>query len=115
MTDNCLFCKIAAGQIPSEIVYQDEDGVAFRDINPQAPTHVLVIPREHLGNAAAASAEDAGLMGRLLLIAAQVARQEGIEESGYRLVLNVGPHGGESVPHLHIHLIGGRQLAWPPG
>jgi len=115
MAEDCLFCKIASGQIPGDVVMQDEEAVAFRDINPQGPTHVLVIPRRHVGNAASVTPADAELVGRLVLMAARVAEQDGIQHSGYRLVFNVGAHGGESVPHLHLHLIGGRQLAWPPG
>ena len=112
---DCIFCKIAAGQIKSDLVYEDDTVVAFRDINPQAPVHVQVIPRRHIENAAALTEADGDLIAHLFLVAAQVARDEGVQESGYRLVANVGAHGGQSVPHLHIHVLGGRAMAWPPG
>ena len=115
MVDNCIFCKIARGEIPATVVYQDEQVVAFRDINPGAPTHVLIIPREHIGSAAEVDASNAALAGYLVQIAAQVAKQENLVESGYRLVTNIGSDAGQSVPHLHFHLLGGRQMAWPPG
>ncbi|MBA3914285.1 MAG: histidine triad nucleotide-binding protein [Acidobacteriales bacterium] len=113
MTD-CLFCKIVAGEIPSRKVYEDEHTFAFEDLNPQGPTHVLVVPRKHLRGLKEAQAEDAEAVGRCHLIAARIARDHGIED-GYRTVLNVGPGAGQSVFHLHVHLIGGRPLAWPPG
>jgi histidine triad (HIT) family protein len=112
---DCIFCKIAAGELPSERIYEDEICVGFRDINPQAPVHVLVIPKAHLGNVAALTGSQAELAGRLLLACAKVAEQEGLLPGGYRLVANVGKAAGESVPHLHWHVIGGRTLAWPPG
>lgn len=115
MADDCIFCKIASGDIPSDIVCEDDALVAFRDINPQAPVHIQVIPRQHIENAAALGSEHSDLIAHLVLVAAQIARDEGLEESGYRLVANVGPHGGQSVPHLHIHILGGRQMSWPPG
>lgn len=110
-----LFEKIIAGQIPADIVYQDEWCVAFRDINPKAPTHVLVVPRKPVVNVAEADEADAELLGRVLLAAAKVARQEGVAESGYRLVLNNGQNAGQTVFHLHCHVLGGRPLGWPPG
>lgn len=113
MSHDCIFCKIAAGDIPGDVVYSDEEMVAFRDINPQAPVHILIIPRAHVGNIASVTPDVP--TGHMLLVAAQIARDEGIEESGYRLVFNVGPDGGESVPHLHLHLMGGRGMSWPPG
>jgi len=110
-----IFAKILSGEIPADLVYEDQDAIAFRDINPQAPTHILVIPRKALVSAAHATAEDTHLMGRLMLVAAEVARQQGLEEEGYRLVTNIGRNGGQSVCHLHIHVLGGRALGWPPG
>jgi len=111
---DCLFCKIIAGEIPAKKVYEDEHALAFEDINPQAPTHVLIIPKKHIRGLKEAQAEDAELIGRLHLAAAQIGRQRGIEE-GYRTVLNVGPKSGQSVFHMHLHLIGGRDMKWPPG
>jgi len=110
-----LFEKIAAREIPAAIVYEDDLVLAFRDITPQAPTHVLIVPKKPVPRIAAAGAEDHALLGHLLLKAAAVARSLGLETSGYRLVINNGADGGESVPHLHIHILGGRKLAWPPG
>jgi histidine triad (HIT) family protein len=111
--ETCLFCAVARGTIPADRVASDDHCLAFRDINPQAPVHVLVIPRAHVQSLEEAS--DTQLLGRLLLMAAQVARLEGIAESGYRTVLNTNGDGGQSVPHLHAHVLGGRSLAWPPG
>lgn len=110
-----LFEKICAREIPASIIFEDERCIAFRDISPQAPIHILVIPRKAIPRIGMASAEDEALLGHLLLTAAAVARSEGIAESGYRLVINNGRDGGEAVPHLHIHLLGGRSLLWPPG
>ncbi len=110
-----LFEKIIARQIPARIAYEDDSVLAFHDINPQAPTHVLIVPKKPLPGIAAATDEDARVLGHLLLKAAHIARELGIENSGYRLVINNGHDGGESVPHLHCHLLGGRALAWPPG
>jgi len=110
-----IFAKIISGEIPADIVYEDDFVVAFRDIQPQAPTHILVIPRKPLVSVADATKEDAELLGRLLLAAVEVARELNLEADGYRLVTNIGRHGGQSVFHLHIHLLGGRQLTWPPG
>ena len=110
-----LFEKIIAREIPADIVYEDEWTVAFRDISPQAPTHILVVPRKPIVNVAEASDEDAELLGRVLLAAKQVAIQEGLDELGYRLVLNNGVDAGQTVFHLHCHVLGGRALAWPPG
>jgi len=112
---DCLFCAIAAGRIPATIVHEDEGIVAFRDIAPQAPVHVLIIPREHLGSLDAAGDDDAEVLGRLLLCARDVARTEGIAASGYRTVVNTGDEGGQTVGHLHVHILGGRPLKWPPG
>lgn len=110
-----IFQKIIDRQIPADIVYEDEHVLAFRDIAPQAPVHVVLIPKKPLVSVAQAGADDAVLLGRLLLAAAQVARELGVDGSGYRLVTNVGQHGGQSVFHLHVHLLAGRQLHWPPG
>ena len=111
---DCLFCRILKGEIPAKKVHEDEHTFAFEDLNPQAPTHVLIIPKKHLRGLKEAAAEDAELIGRLHLTAAQIARQRGIED-GYRTVLNVGPKSGQSVFHMHVHLIGGRDMRWPPG
>jgi histidine triad (HIT) family protein len=110
-----LFEKIIARQIPARIAYEDDSVLAFHDINPQAPTHVLIVPKKPITRVAAAADEDATVLGHLLLKAAHVARELGIENSGYRLVINNGRDGGETVPHLHCHILGGRALAWPPG
>lgn len=112
---DCLFCKIVAGDVPSEKVLETDRVYAFRDIHPQAPTHVLVIPKEHVTNAADLTADHAGLLADVFTAANAVAAQEGIGESGYRLVFNVGDDANNSVPHLHLHVVGGRQLGWPPG
>jgi histidine triad (HIT) family protein len=111
---DCLFCKIIAGTIPSKKVYEDDEVLAFEDINPGAPTHVLIIPKRHLAGLDKATAEDAELLGYMQLIAAQIGRDRGIED-GYRTVLNVGPRSGQSVFHIHLHILGGRDLKWPPG
>lgn len=112
---DCLFCRIAAGSIPATIVHQDDLVVAFRDIAPQAPTHILVIPRDHIASAAELTKENGPMLGRLFATAADLARTEGIAEAGYRLVSNVGRWGGQTVDHLHFHLLGGRSFNWPPG
>ena len=111
---DCLFCKIVSGEIPSKKVYEDEYTYAFEDLDPKAPTHVLIVPKKHIRGLKEASAEDAEIVGRCHLAAAHIARQRGIED-GYRTVLNVGPKSGQSVFHLHVHLLGGRDLRWPPG
>jgi histidine triad (HIT) family protein len=113
-TSECLFCRIVRGEIPSKRVYEDEDVFAFEDIQPQAPTHVLVVSKKHFAGLKEAGAEHAELIGRCHLAAAQIARLRNIEQ-GYRTVLNVGPEAGQSVFHLHVHLLGGRSLGWPPG
>ncbi len=110
-----IFAKILSGEIPADVVYEDDDVLAFRDIQPQAPVHILVIPKKPIVSVAHAEPEDERLMGRLLLAAAQVAREAGLEKDGYRLVTNIGANGGQSVYHLHIHVMGGRALSWPPG
>lgn len=110
-----LFEKLIARQIPADIVYEDDLVFAFRDIHPQAPTHILVVPKKPIARIAEAGPEDEALLGRLLLKAAEVARRVGLTDSGFRLVINNGRDGGESVPHLHCHVLGGRPLGWPPG
>ena len=116
MTESsCLFCNIIAGDIPGEVVHRDERCVVIRDINPQAPTHVLVIPLEHLESLDDASQRDEPLLGHLLRVGARVANDEGHSENGYRSVINTGAGAGQSVLHLHIHVLGGRPLHWPPG
>lgn len=109
----CVFCKIAAGEIAATVVKRGDGLLAFRDANPQAPTHVLVIPNDHVSSLN--DAKDAALLGRLMAFAREVARAEGIAERGYRVVLNTNPDGGQTVFHLHLHLLGGRAMTWPPG
>lgn len=113
--ENCLFCRIVAGDIPANRVYEDETVIAFRDINPGAPVHALIIPRAHIRDIAAPAAQNGELLLALVHAANTIAQQEGVAESGYRLVWNVGPDAGQSVFHLHLHLLGGRQFGWPPG
>ena len=114
--DDCLFCKIVAGEIPADIVYQDQDVIAFRDINPQAPQHFLFIPRRHIASMTDLTPDDGPILASIYTTAVKVARDLGLEKSGgYRFVTNVGPDAGQSVFHLHFHLLGGRKLAWPPG
>jgi histidine triad (HIT) family protein len=113
-TSDCLFCRILRGKIAAKKVYENEHVLAFEDINPKAPTHVLIIPKKHFAGLKEAQAEDAEVIGRCHLAAAEIARQRNIED-GYRTVLNVGPGAGQSVFHLHVHLLGGRHLSWPPG
>lgn len=115
MSEKSLFQKICDKEIPAEILHEDDQCVAFRDISPQAPTHILVVPRKAIVRIDEASGTDAAVLGHLLLTAASVARTEGIAEGGYRLVINNGADGGEAVPHLHVHLLGGRPMQWPPG
>lgn len=112
---DCLFCSIIAGEIPAEIIYQDDQAIALRDINPQAPTHVLVLPREHMESLDDASQKDEALLGHLLRVAARLANEQGLSESGYRTVINTGAGVGQSVFHLHLHVLGGRSMSWPPG
>lgn len=113
--DNCLFCKILNGEIPADLVYESETAVAFRDINPQAPTHVLVIPREHISTINDIEADHQAIVGSLFSAAREIAAQEGIEEGGYRAVMNCNEGAGQSVFHIHLHVLGGRQFSWPPG
>lgn len=111
---NCLFCKIIDGSIPSSRVYEDEECIAFADIHPQAPVHLLVVPREHIGSLAEAGVNHAAMLGNLLRATAEIARQKGLT-GGYRTVINTGADGGQTVDHLHLHLLGGRSMTWPPG
>ena len=115
MEASCLFCRIHAKEIPAEIVHQDERAIVIRDINPQAPTHLLIIPQEHIESLDDASQRDEALLGHLLRIAARVAAAAGLTETGYRTVINNGAGAGQSVFHLHVHVLGGRPLNWPPG
>jgi histidine triad (HIT) family protein len=112
---DCLFCRIVAAEIPSTRVAENELAIAIRDIAPRAPTHVLVMPRDHIASAADLTDADAALLGRIFAMAADIARSEGIAEGGYRIVTNVGTWGGQTVDHLHFHLMGGRAFTWPPG
>ena len=114
MTD-CLFCKMVNGEIPPDIVYEDDEVLAFNDINPQAPTHVLIIPKKHIATLNEASDEDTQVLGRLNIVAAQLANKLGFAEDGYRVVMNCNADGGQAVYHIHLHLLGGRSMAWPPG
>ncbi len=113
MADDCLFCRIVRREIPAQLVFEDEHVVAFRDINPQAPVHVVIVPREHV--ASLNDVTDAALVGRLSLAAAKIALAEGVADSGYRTVINTNRDAGQTVFHLHLHLLGGRHLSWPPG
>ncbi len=113
--ETCLFCKIARGEIDADVVRSDENLVAFRDIHPQAPTHILIIPRRHIPSVNDLAGDTAGIMGELFLAARDLAQAEGLAERGYRMVVNAGPEAGQSVFHIHLHLLGGRGMAWPPG
>ena len=112
---SCLFCRIVSGEIPADIVHRDDQLVAFRDINPQAPTHILIIPCEHVATSNDLVPSQGKVMGEMHLLAGALARAEGIAESGWRVVVNCGPQAGQSVFHVHMHLLGGRPLGWPPG
>lgn len=112
---DCLFCKIAQGKIPAKIIYEDEHAVAFEDIDPQAPVHTLIIPRRHISKLLDLAEEDSGLMGHLFRVANKLARAKGIAERGFRVVANCNPESGQTVYHIHIHLLGGRAMHWPPG
>lgn len=112
---DCIFCKIASGQIPAKIAYENEHVVAFHDLSPQAPCHVLVIPRRHISRLDDLQAAESELIGQMMLAATEIARQQGVAESGYRTVMNCNDDGGQSVFHIHLHLLGGRQMTWPPG
>jgi len=107
---DCVFCRIAAGEIPADIVYQDKELIAFRDIHPQAPTHILIIPKSHIASLTESTTKQQALLGRLILLAKELAEKEGISEKGYRLSVSCGADGGQLVPHIHFHLLGGRKL-----
>ena len=115
MNNDCIFCKIAAGEFGTEFLFEDEELLAFRDINPQAPVHVLIIPRAHIARINQLKQSHQDLAGKMILLANRLAVEEGISDQGYRLVFNCGPMGGQEVDHIHLHLIGGRQMTWPPG
>lgn len=115
MSQACIFCRVANREVESDIVYEDDDVVAFRDINPQAPTHILIIPRKHISTLNDVTQDDAMLLGKLLLVARDLAQREGFAEHGYRIVLNTNREAGQSVFHIHMHLLGGRTFRWPPG
>jgi histidine triad (HIT) family protein len=115
LEESCLFCRIIAGETPADLLYQDEQCVVIRDINPQAPTHVLIIPRDHIESLDEASHRDEPLLGHLLRVGARIANQEGLSETGYRTVINTGTGAGQSVFHLHSHVLGSRAMNWPPG
>jgi histidine triad (HIT) family protein len=112
---DCLFCKMVTGEIKPAVVYEDDQILAFRDINPQAPVHVLIIPKRHIATLDDLSLDDLAIGGELLLAAGRIAEQEGLSEDGYRIVINCRAHGGQEVYHLHLHLLGGRRMSWPPG
>jgi histidine triad (HIT) family protein len=112
---NCLFCKLRDGDIPATITYRDADVIAFKDINPGAPVHELVIPTRHIASLSDASAEDAALLGKLMLVAAARAKETGHADAGFRVAMNAGLSAGQTVPHIHLHILAGRTLAWPPG
>ena len=114
MSVDCIFCKIVAGSIPVKKIYEDDLSLSFADVSPQAPTHILVIPKQHIASQADATGEHAPLLGHLMSKAAELARGAGLKR-GYRVVINTGPDGGQSVEHLHLHLLGGRPMGWPPG
>jgi len=113
--EDCLFCRIASMEVPADIVFEDDTVIAFRDITPKAPVHILLIPRQHITSAASLTDANGPMLGRLFAVAAQIARDEGVAKSGFRLTTNSGAGAGQSVPHLHFHLMGGRQMGWPPG
>lgn len=112
---DCLFCKIASGELPTQILFENDEIIAFYDITAMAPTHILIIPKQHIATLNEMATQDQILLARMLFLAKQIALEQGISEDGYRLVMNVNPAGGQSVYHIHLHLLGGRQMAWPPG
>jgi histidine triad (HIT) family protein len=112
---DCIFCKIAAGEIPSAVVYEDDQLFAFKDINPAAPVHILIIPKQHITSALEIDQENSDLIGQIYVAAAKIAKEMGIDGTGFRIVNNCGSDGGQTVGHIHFHLLGGRELGWPPG
>jgi histidine triad (HIT) family protein len=112
---DCLFCKISAGAIPAAMVFEDDEIMAFRDLHPQAPTHLLLIPRQHIATINDTTDENQALLGKMILRAKKIAQAEGFSDAGYRLIFNINPNGGQTVYHIHLHLLGGRQMTWPPG
>lgn len=112
---DCLFCRIASKEMPAKIVYEDDDVIAFRDITPQAPTHILIIPRKHISSNLDITDTDAGLVGKLFIVANRLAKEEGVDAGGFRTLFNCGADAGQAVFHLHLHLLGGRKMSWPPG
>jgi histidine triad (HIT) family protein len=114
-SQDCIFCKITAGEIPATVLYKDELVTAIRDLNPVAPTHVLILSNRHVQSVNDATPEEERLFGRLFTVARKIAEQEGVSDGGYRVVVNTGEHGGQTVPHLHMHVIGGQAMHWPPG
>ncbi len=112
---DCLFCGIVGGEIPADVVYRDESVLAFRDIDPKAPVHLLIIPRRHIAAVTEMGEDDGATMGHAMTVARRLAQENGVSESGFRIVVNTGPDAGQSVHHIHLHLLGGRALAWPPG
>ena len=112
---SCIFCKIVNGEIPSNKVYEDDKIIAIHDLNPQAPVHVLIIPKQHIASANEINDENCAIVGHIFKVAAEIAKNEGIAEDGYRIVTNIGENGGQTVKHLHYHMLGGRYLQWPPG
>ncbi len=114
-TDDCLFCQILAGDVPADIIYESDDAVAFRDINPQAPTHVLIVPRQHIATVNDLTDEDFDTVSKLFMAAQAIAKDEGLADDGYRMVMNCNAGAGQSVFHIHLHLLGGRLMSWPPG
>ena len=114
-TEDCLFCQILAGDIAADIIYESDDAIGFRDINPQAPTHVLIVPRQHIATINDLTDEDRDTIGKLFMAAQWIAKDEGLTDDGYRTVINCNAAAGQSVFHIHLHLLGGRQMSWPPG
>ncbi len=115
MSDTCIFCKIASGEIPARVVHKDERAVAFHDIDPKAPVHVLIVPRKHIASVTVLTDADSSEVGHLFTVARNLAQELGVSKTGYRMVINAGAHAGQSVDHVHLHVLGGRTFKWPPG